>query len=327
MAKDYYAPLGVSRTASEKEIKAAYRKLARKFHPDVNPNDKSAEAKFKEIQEAFDVVGDPDRRKLYDQYGSNWEAAEKMGGVPGPGGEGMPPDYDFTGGSGDFESIFQNLFGGGFGSTKSRRVRINFDDSGFAEAHGEEMRMAQPRDVEKSIDVPLEEIDKGAKRRLTYQTLDAVQSLDGRITTVPRNKEVTVNIPTGIADGKKLRLSGMGAAGIKGRAGDLYVTVKWVKHPLFKPSGKDLEVEVEVPFTTAALGGEITVPTLRGKLKMRIPSGSQSGQRFRLAGQGISRLEGGRSDLFARVKITVPKNLSDEQKALLRKLAELEAKA
>jgi DnaJ-class molecular chaperone len=329
MAKDFYAILGVPRTASEKEIKSAYRKLARKVHPDVNPNDKTAENKFKEIQQAYDVIGDPEKRKLYDQYGEQWEVAEKFGGIPHPGAGGAD-GYEYEGpgdmGGADFESIFQNFFGiGGAGARRGQRARIDFDE-GFG-PQAEHMRMAQPRDVEQTIEVPLEEIDKGTKRKLTYQTLDAVQTLDGQLSAMAKNKNVTVNIPAGIQDEKKLRLSGMGAAGIRGRSGDLYVNVKWAKHPKFKPHGTNLETEVEVPFTLAALGGEITVPTLRGTVKMKIPAGTQCGQTFRLKSQGISKLDGGRSDLLARVKVTIPKNLNEKQKLLIKEFMETEKKS
>jgi DnaJ-class molecular chaperone len=316
MAKDYYAILGVSRKADDKEIKSAYRKLARKYHPDVNPNDKASEAKFKEVSEAHSVLSDPEKRRLYDQFGEHWENAGNFqgAGVPGPG-EGY--DFDFAQGhpGGGFESIFEQFLGGrGFGGARQGGIRF------------EDLDTAQPRDIEKTIEIPLEEIDKGTKRVLTYQTMDAQRSRDG-ISTVPTTKKVEVTIPVGIQDGKKLRVPGKGAAGVNGKAGDLYVTVKWARDPKFKATDDHLEVEVSVPFTTAALGGEITVPTLRSNVKMKIPEGTQSGQVFRLGGQGISRLNGGRGDLMAKVKITVPKHPTDSQKRLLQELANLEVPA
>lgn len=322
MAKDYYQLLGVNRNSDEKEIKSAYRKLARKYHPDVNPNDKAAEAKFKEISEAYDVVGDPEKRKLYDQYGEHWEHAGNFaGGVPGAEG-----DFNFNfgggGGGGGFESFFSQFFnngggGGGFNETQSRSrsragSRIQFEG----------MEVAAPRDVEKTIEIPLTEIDSGTKRSLTYQTMDAQRTING-ISTVPTTKKVEVTIPAGIADGKKLRVPGKGAVGANGKAGDLYLTVKWQSVDSFKMNGDNLEVEVDVPFTVAALGGEITVPTLRSKLKMKIPAGTQSGQSLRLKGQGITKTGGVRGDLMARIRITVPKELSEKQRDLLNQFSAL----
>jgi DnaJ-class molecular chaperone len=310
MARDYYALLGVNRNADEKEIKAAYRKLARKYHPDVNPNDKAAEARFKEISEAYDVLGDSDKRKAYDQYGENWEQVSKYGENFG-GGAG---DVRFNTGGGGFESIFEQFFGGFGGGGHAGNI------------HFEDLSAAQPRDVEKVVEIPLDEIDTGTKRTLTYQTMDAVRTRDG-ISTVPSTKKVEIKVPAGISDGKKLRVPGKGAAGANGKAGDLYVTVKWASHPDFKATGENLEVEVPVPFTTAALGGEIRVPTLRSTVKMKIPEGTQSGQTFRLAGQGLAKLSGGRGDLMARVKITVPKKPTEAQRKLLNELADLETAA
>ncbi len=306
MAKDFYGILGVGSRADEKEIKSAYRKLARKYHPDVNPNDKTAEAKFKEMSEAYEVLNDPEKRKMYDQFGSNWDQTQHFGGNPG----GQDVEFNFGGGNGGFESIFEHIFTG-FGN---RGGGVRFED----------LESASPKDVEKAVELPLEEIDSGTKRSLTYQTMDAVRTREG-ISTVPNTKKVEVKIPQGIQDGKKLRVPGKGAAGASGKSGDLYVNIRWAVHAMFKPVGDHLEVEVPVPFTTAALGGEIRVPTLRGAVKMKIPEGTQGGQTLRLAGQGIARMNGARGDLMAKIKITVPKKLNDAQRKLMQQLAELEA--
>jgi DnaJ-class molecular chaperone len=209
MAKDYYQILGVSKRADEKDIKSAYRKLARKYHPDVNPNDKASEAKFKEISEAYEVLGDAEKRKLYDQFGANWENAGFMGR------QDVGEDVDFRwsgspGGTGGFE-FFEQMFGGfaGGGGTRTRFGGFDFDS----------METAQPRDIEKVIEVPLEEVDKGTKRVLTYQTMDA-QRMKDQVATVPTTKKVEVTIPAGIPDGKKLRVPGKGHAGIHGKAGE-----------------------------------------------------------------------------------------------------------
>ncbi len=301
---DYYHLLGVPRSADEKEIKSAYRKLARKLHPDVNPGDKSAEAKFKQVSEAYEVLGDPEKRKMYDQYGENWEQAKNMQGH----------DMDFggahMGNMGGFGSIFEQFFGG---TQQGGGFRI------------QDIEASQPRDIEREIELTMEEIDAGCSRTLTYQTMDAQQTR-GQVATVPSTKKVEVKIPAGIGDGKKLRVPSKGHAGVGGKAGDLYVIIRWAKHSLFKVHGENLEVEVPVSFTKAALGGEISIPTLRKKMTMKIPAGSQSGQVFRLANQGITKLGAGKGDLMARLKITVPKTLSGEQKLLLQKLAEIEDK-
>jgi len=362
--KDFYKVLGVARSADAKEIKSAYRKLARKYHPDVNPNDKTAEAKFKEVSQAYEVLSDPEKRKMYDQFGSNWEHAQNFTGNVGNMG-----DFQFRvggQGSGGFEDIFQQIFHnmGSQGGTSGSDVEY---------MGGPQQRGVPPRDIEKPLELSLEEIDSGTKRSFSYQTMDACKSCDctgavqtrnshtcpqcggsGRTKgmfgmqhtcdmcggtgqtsveacptckgsgTIATTKKVEVTIPAGVTDGKKLRVPGKGVIGSNGRAGDLYVVVKEIPHSKFRRTGDNLEVDVDVPFTVAALGGEVKVPTLRGRVSMKIPEGSQSGQTFRLGGQGITRLGGKRGDLMAKLKITVPKKLSDKEKKLIQELASLE---
>lgn len=298
---DYYQTLGVSKTADEKEIKSAYRRLARKYHPDVNHGDKAAEARFKEVSEAYEVLGDSEKRKLYDQYGANWEAVQN--GNFQPGGDFGNVNFGNMGG---FGSIFEQFFGGAAGGYR-----------------GADFEVSQPRDIEREIELTLEEVDLGSTRTLTYQTLDA-QRVRGDVSSVPTTKKVDVKVPPGIGDGKKLRVANRGHAGVNGKAGDLYVTVKWAKHDRFKVSGDHLEIEVPVSFVTAALGGEAKVPTLRSSMTVKIPPGIQSGQSLRLAGQGMTKMEGGRSDLIAKIKIVVPKTLSEKQKQLLLQFQETE---
>ncbi len=354
MSKDYYSTLGVDRKADEKQIKSAYRKLARKFHPDVNPNDKSSESKFKEVSEAYEVLSDEKKRKLYDQFGSNWEAAQNMTGSGASPGSAQ--NYDFQFGGEGIGSIFEQFFSG-FGQTGTHQARP---------------RGLEPQDVERTIELTLEELDAGTKRTLTYRVQDACKSCEGTGFVRLRNsqpcpvcggagktrgvfgatqlcqacggtgqsslekcptcngtgalaatRKVEVTIPAGITDGKKLRVAGQGAKGANGRHGDLYVVVREVPHALYKRKGDELEVEVAVPYTTAALGGEIKVPTLRTPVTMRIPAGAQSGQTFRLAGQGISKLGSGRGNLLAKIKITVPAKLTEQERNLLQELAEM----
>jgi DnaJ-class molecular chaperone len=323
VAKDYYKVLGVGKGADEKEIKAAYRKLARKYHPDVNPNDPKAEAKFKEVSEAYEVLRDPEKRKKYDQFGAGWDQVGQ-----GPGA----PDFQthFGGAGSGFESIFEQIFSGFGGEGPFGQVR---------------MQQVPPRDVERAIDVTLEEIDKGTSRTLTYVVEDACKQCHGSGTVqltkgsrsacptchgsavAPTTHRVEVKIPAGIADGKKLRVPGRGAAGSNGKTGDLYVVVREVKHPQFKRVGEDTEVEVEVPYTVAALGGDVKVPTLRGSVSMKVPGGTQSGQVFRLGGQGVTKLGGARGSLRVRAKISVPKSLGKEERKLLEQIAGLKEKA
>ncbi|CAN5506393.1 J domain-containing protein [soil metagenome] len=301
MAKDYYSTLGVAKNATEKDIKSAYRKLARKYHPDVNPGDKSAEAKFKEISEANDVLSDSEKRKLYDQYGENWEHVQ-AGGVPAEG-----VDFGNMGGGGfDFGSIMDGIFGGMRGGSGATHFGVG-----------------GPQDVEKTITLPLEDIDVGAQRKLTYQTMDA-QRIRDQVTQTPNTKTADLNIPAGIADGQTIRVPGKGVTGLNGKSGDLYITVKWATNGRFQTVEDHLEVEVDIPYWIAALGGDVRVPTLRGtKLRVPIPPGTASGKAFRLTGQGISQPHGGRNDLYARVKISVPTPVGDEERALLEQIAKL----
>ncbi|MBS1705776.1 MAG: J domain-containing protein [Armatimonadetes bacterium] len=347
MAKDFYKILGLDRTADDRAVKAAYRKLARKYHPDLNPNDKEAENRFKEVQEAYEVLSDPEKRAKYDRFGANWDRVVDDPSQWGGSGVNFDP--------GDLGSIFSQFFGGG----------------GFSEADVAQPRNrgAQPSDVEKTVELTLEEIDSGTKRTLTYQVNDSCKTCDGTgqvrlrqpkpcrqcggsgqmrsvfgvqpctachgrgrtdleacptcsgAGVLPTTKRVEVTIPAGIQEGKKLRVPGKGSMGANGRAGDLYVLVKELPHSNFKRKGDDLETEVTVPYYRALLGGEIKVDSIRpGSLSMRIPECTQSGQTFRLADQGLSLLGGKRGNLLVRVKIGIPKALSSEEKDLLKKI-------
>lgn len=317
MSKNYYEVLGIAKGADAKDVKAAYRKLARKYHPDVNPGNPEAEAKFKEVSEAYQVLSDPEKRKLYDQFGDKWQAVKE-----GPFSTGNV-DFGGFGNTGGFETIFEQFFGGEsiFGGFRSP---------------------VPPRDVEVVVDLTLEEIDTGTKRTLSIIAEDACMACKGAGTvqtqagrghcpdcrgkgTIPQPRKIEVRIPAGIADGKKLRVPGGGHKGSNGRTGDLYVVVRELQHPTFRRRGEDLEVEVAVPYTIAALGGEVQVPTLRSKVSMTVQPGSQSGQVYRLSNQGISTSSGKPGNLLARVKVTVPKKLSARERELLAELAQMEA--
>ncbi len=344
MAKDFYQILGVDRGADDKTIKSSYRKLARKYHPDVNPGDKAAETKFKEISEAYEVLGDPDKRTAYDRYGSNWEQASQYGGDGG---------VDFGGG---FGSIFEQIF----------------QQSGGAD--GARPKGAEPKDLAKELELTLEEIDTGTTRTLSYQVMDSCKTCDGTgyvrtrnskscsvcngtgqmrnifgmaatchscggggvsnlercptcrgEGTVATNKRVEVKIPAGIREGRKLRVPGRGSVGANGRAGDLYVLIREKPDPRFIRRGDDLEAEVAVPVTRAALGGEIKVNTLHGSVTMKIPECSQTGQAFRLGNQGLTIMNGqGKGNLVVKLKVMMPKSLTETQRELYQQLAATE---
>lgn len=300
--KDYYATLGVSKDADEKEIKQAYRKLARKYHPDVNPGNKEAEEKFKEISEANEVLSDKKKRAKYDRFGQGGQWAD-MADFGGPGGM----RYEYTdlgnmgfdvGGSG-FSDFFEMLFGPGAGA-------------GFGASGGRTRRNVRGDDVEAQIEVALEEAYEGASKAFS------IAAVRGQ-----KPQRLEVKIPAGVKDGSKIRLAGKGAPGPTGVNGDLYLIVKMKPNSSFERKGDDLYRDVAVPFVTAALGGEIQVPTMKSRVTMKIPAGTQGNQTFRLTGQGMPRLgKSGRGDLYARIRISVPKDLSDEQKEMVRKLSD-----
>jgi len=319
--KDYYATLGVGKTATEKEIKAAYRKLARKYHPDVNPGDKSAEDKFKEISEANDILSDPEKRKKYDTYGEQWKAYSQggfPGGAAGPGGFPGGQRVDLGGGfPGDLSELFKTLFAEQFrtaaaGGNPRTRTNINMGNMGGA-PFGE---MPAGRDLESELKLGLDEVYHGGTKSVSIQVPTGRYDLDrgGRSSELRR---VEVKIPAGVNDGQKIRLAGQGLNG-----GDAILTVRLMPHPTFERKGDDLIVEVPVSYLTAALGGEMQVPTLTGKtLTVKLPPGTQSGQQLRLTGKGMPRLkEGGHGDLYARIKITVPKTLTERERTLLEQL-------
>lgn len=355
--RDYYEVLGVQKGASDAELKKAYRNLAKKYHPDVNPGNKEAEAKFKEANEAYEVLSDPQKRSRYDQFGHAGTDPNGFGG-----GAGGFSDFDF-GGIGD---IFETFFGGsGFGGGRSRSKRgpqkgadikysmeISFEEAAFG--------------VEREINVSRMEVcskctGTGAKpgtnastcqhcngtgqvqikqntpfgQFINTKTCDVCKG-EGKIITDPcpacngkgklrNNVKLKINVPAGIDDGQTISLRGEGDPGSKGGPnGDLFLNIRVKPHPLFKRQGNDVVCEVPITFTQAALGAELEVPTLDGKVKYTVPEGTQTGSVFRLKGKGIPFLRGnGRGDQYVKVNIDVPKKLNEKQKALLKEFAEL----
>jgi DnaJ-class molecular chaperone len=290
--KDYYAILGVAKDATEKDIKQSYRKLARKYHPDVNPGNKEAEEKFKEVSEAYEVLSDKEKRAKYDAYGQQPFGAGggNYGGAEGFGYEPYGGGVDFDLGGGGFSDFFEMLFGQRGGGRTAQAMR------------GE--------DIEAQIEVSLEEAYEGAAKSFSIST---------RRGEPPKRFEV--KIPPGVNDGSKIRLAGEGQPGYSGERGDLYLIVKMLPHPTFERKGDDLYRDAMVPFTVAALGGEVSVPTMKSRVTMKIPPGTQSGQTFRLGGLGMPRLgKPGRGDLYAKIRITVPKELTARQRELFEEL-------
>lgn len=309
MAKDYYEVLGVPRSASQDEIKKAFRRLAKKYHPDMNKGDKRAEERFKEISQAYDVIGDPDKRKKFDRFGQ-W--AEQGGFDPGhqayrtytwtsgkPGGA-KGPEFDL----GDiFENIFGAGAGGGFGD--ARRGRSSRGESPFGSSRGGFHAEPEGRDIRASVEVGFEEAIRGATRRLSI-------SRNGR------EEKIDVKIPAGIRDGGKIRLAGKGDSG-----GDLYLQVKVASHPQFRREEDDIYSEVPISVTDAVLGATVKVATLTGTVNLKVPPGTSSGQKFRLAGKGAPHLgKSGHGDQYAVVKIVVPSQIDEETKELFRKIHE-----
>jgi molecular chaperone DnaJ len=322
--KDYYSILGVKRGATEQEIKQAYRRLARKFHPDVNPGDRNAESRFKEINEAYEVLSDKEKRAKYDRYGDQWQYADQFAKA----GTQQAPFWDFrSGGSqgsqfqeGDIETLFGDLFGT-FGAGTSRRRG----------------RPRRSLDIEQPIEVTLEEAYQGTSRILSMETSEPCPTCrgTGRIQNalcstcrgsgvVPRLQRIEVKVPAGVTDGSRVRVAGKGQTDYDGSKGDLYLVISIKPHPLFERQGDDLSVEVGVPLTVAVLGGEVEVSTPRGKLALRVPPETQNGRTFRLAGQGMPHLGNySRGDLLAKVKVLLPTNLSSEERKLFERLSQL----
>lgn len=319
--KDYYSSLGVAKTASQKEIKAAYRKLARKHHPDVNQGDKSAEGRFKEINEAYEVLGDPDKRKKYDELGANWrqyEQAGAAGGNPFAGAGGFNPGQggyrtvtqddlnDMFGGGHPFSDFFETFFGGGQPGAQQARGR------------GRARAARAGRDVEDELELSLEDAYHGAMRRFSIQHEGEARTVD-------------VRIPAGVNEGSRVRVAAEGERGSGGgKPGDLYLRIRLAPNPQYERKGRDLYTRVAIPLTTAVLGGEADVKTLGGKsLRLKIPPTTQNAQVFRLKGHGmpVSGKKDEYGDLYATVDVQMPKELTPEQRTHFEALQKLETRA
>ena len=295
--RDYYETLGVARNASDEDIKKAYRKLARKYHPDLNPNDKQAEDKFKDVQEAYEVLGDKEKRGKYDQLGANWKSGNDL--TPPPNWQGEIDLNDLFGRAGQgggggfgrrsgsaFSDFFEMMFGGGaFGGSRT--------------AGGQAQRAA---DVETELTLPLTDMHRGTTRRLALQIGNEQKTID-------------VRIPPGARNNSKIRIPGGAPNG-----GDLFVRLKQDPNSVFTVKGDDTEAELEITPWEAALGASLQVPTLDGTADVRVPPGISSGQKLRLRGQGLNIRGGGRGDHLARIKISVPKTLTEEERKLFEQL-------
>lgn len=301
--RDYYQTLGVSKTAAADEIKSAFRKLARKFHPDTAKNKKEAEEKFKEINEAYEVLGDPEKRKKYDEFGAGWQQA----GGPPPGwqqpgggfGGGRPGGGGVEFGGTGFSDFFEQMFGGG------RRG----GGRGFGGFGGYEEPPQRGEDVEADIMVTLEEAFHGSTRQISFRRGES-----------EKIETYTVKIPKGIREGQRIRLAGQGGSGSAGK-GDLFLRVKFQRHPDFEIQDNDLIYDLEVPAWDAVLGCDVHVPTLEGRAKLKIAPGTQSGKKLRLPGMGLPLVGGKRGDLYAVVTVTVPASPDAAEKTLWEKIA------
>ena len=311
--RDYYETLGVPKTATEGEIRSAFRKLARKYHPDVAKDKKAAEEKFKEINEAYEVLGDPEKRKKYDHLGADWnrpggfqpppqwqqEGQQPGGGFYQWGGDGRGVQFEFDGTG--FSDFFEAFFGGGRGR------------SAFGGFGGRQATAERGADVEADIMVPLEEALHGSTRTVSLRRAGS-------------NKVETyqVKIPRGVHEGQRIRLRGQGEAGARGgKSGDLFLRVRLARHPDFVVEGSDLIHEVKIAPWQAVLGTELVVPTLEGNVRLKIPPGTLGGQRFRLRGRGLPSASGKRGDFYVVVQINIPKKITEREKELWSELAKL----
>ena len=311
--QDYYETLGVARTATAEEIKLAFRKLARVHHPDVAKNKVAGEAKFKEINEAYEVLGDPEKRKRYDELGPDWQQGA-AGPFPPGGGRGRPharggeEDFEFSGTG--FSDFFESFFSGrpgGFASTRGAAGRGD-QDGGFAEPG---------TDIEADLLVTLEEGLRGSQRKVSLRR----PTLAG---AAERTNTYQVRIPPGMREGQRIRLAGQGGPGHGGApAGDLYLRVRFARHPDLRVQGDDVHGDLDLAPWEAILGVKAKIPTLEGTTTLRVPPGTTAGTQLRVRGQGLPREDGSRGDLYATVRILTPNQVSAEERTLWEQLARL----
>lgn len=327
MARSFYEILGVGRQASEKEIRSAYRKLARKHHPDVNPNDRAAEARFKEINAAHEVISDPEKRRKYDKYGDRWQQADEIEEAQrrqsAAGWARGAPDggLSFESVGGDFGSIFDSIFRRDRGGPRSQPAR------------------RRGQDVETPVEISLEEAFRGTTRTVNLQTAELCPTCGGSgevagaichacqgAGQVARPRRLEVKVPPGVKTGSRVRVAGEGRPGTSGGPnGDLYLVTTVLPHNRFERKGDDLQEEVAVPYLDAILGGEVEVPTMSGRVALRIPELTQSGRQIRLAGKGMPALgqPGRHGDLLVRVRIELPEHLTAEEREHFERLRQL----
>ncbi len=328
--KDYYKLLGVTKASSTEEISKAFKKLARKCHPDLNPNDPQAESKFKDINEAYEVLKDPEKRKLYDSLGPNWKDGQNFQPPPGfdkshfggAGGQGFD--------AGAFSDFFETIFGGGFGGpggARGAKFRSTSDFggygnagfSGFGGSGGFSQRPRRGIDANAGLELTLEEAYRGGSKAISLQ--EQVTGPDGRPQTT--TKTLNVNIPPGIKDGAKIRLSGQGNPGIGGgTSGDLYLKVRILPHHQFKLEDGNVILDLPLAPWEAVLGAKVEVPTLDGRIEMNIPAGLGSGKKLRIRGKGLGP-KSNPADQYVRIMVQTPKDLTDEERKLWTSLSEV----
>jgi curved DNA-binding protein len=302
--KDYYATLGVSKTASQDDIRKAFRKLARQHHPDVAKDKKTAESKFKEINEAYEVLGDPEKRQKYDTLGADWEHGGQRQPPPGwgrRGGRGAEDMGEFSFGGTGFSDFFEQFFGGARGHARH--------SGGF----GFPQEEVGGGDVEADLLVSIEEALHGSKKKISLRRGESAKV-----------ETYEVRIPKGVREGQRIRLAGQGeAAGGRRPAGDLYLRVRFEQHPDYRVEGSDLLAEVEVPVARLVLGTELHVPTPEGAVKLKIPASTQPGRKFRLKGRGMPSGANARGDLYVQVEAVLPTTLTAEERTHWEALARL----